>query len=130
MKKILTVNIFHYNIIIILIHIGIGIPLWISSGEYINFDKINDEIQALLEEITELRQEILNLNQENYVLKLKSSGVISDDDLNLEILNIKNNNLSTKTTIELNTSNNELNNSTTRLTSTRITQPTVQPKPG
>ena len=33
------------------------------SGEYIDFNQVNEEIQALLEEITQLRQENLELNQ-------------------------------------------------------------------
>jgi hypothetical protein len=45
------------------------------SGEYINYDKLNEEIEALLEEITELRQEILDLNQKNFDLEMKNSGV-------------------------------------------------------
>jgi hypothetical protein len=51
------------------------------SGEYINFDKINEEIQVLLDEIADLRQEILDLNQENYTLKLQNSGIMSDSDV-------------------------------------------------
>jgi len=33
------------------------------SGTYIEFHRVNEEIQALLEEITKLRQENLELNQ-------------------------------------------------------------------
>ena len=33
------------------------------SGGYIEFNRVNEEIQALLEEITQLRQENLELNQ-------------------------------------------------------------------
>jgi len=33
------------------------------SGTYIEFNRVNEEIQALLEEITQLRQENLELNQ-------------------------------------------------------------------
>jgi hypothetical protein len=33
------------------------------SGAYIEFNRVNEEIQALLEEITQLRQENLELNQ-------------------------------------------------------------------
>lgn len=34
------------------------------SGAYIEFDRVNEEIQALLEEISQLRQENLQLNQQ------------------------------------------------------------------
>ena len=42
-----------------------------TSGEYINYDKINAEIQALLDEIASLRQEILTLNEEKLDLQLE-----------------------------------------------------------
>jgi len=42
-----------------------------TSGEYINYDKINAEIQALLDEIASLRQEILGLNEEKLDLQLE-----------------------------------------------------------
>ena len=35
-----------------------------TSSEYINSDQINEEIKALIDEITELRQENVELNQE------------------------------------------------------------------
>lgn len=43
------------------------------SGEYVNFELTNEEIQALLEEITELRQSNLDLQQEVFDLQLNQS---------------------------------------------------------
>ena len=43
------------------------------SGEYANFELTNEEIQALLEEITELRQSNLDLQQEVFDLQLNQS---------------------------------------------------------
>jgi len=40
-----------------------------KSGDYINYDKVNEAIQSLLEEITDLRLQILELTQENINLK-------------------------------------------------------------
>lgn len=40
------------------------------SGDYINYEINNEEIQALLDEISDLRQEILNLNQTYLNLEL------------------------------------------------------------
>jgi hypothetical protein len=42
------------------------------SGEYINFDNTNEDIQILLDEITSLQQENLVLNQR--ILELEISG--------------------------------------------------------
>ena len=42
------------------------------SGEYINFDNTNEDIQILLDEITSLQQENLVLNQR--ILELQISG--------------------------------------------------------
>ena len=42
-----------------------------TSGEYVNYEKINAEIQALLDEIASLRQEILTLNEEKLDLQLE-----------------------------------------------------------
>jgi len=42
-----------------------------TSGEYINYPRINAEIQALLDEIAQLRQELLNLNEEKLTLELE-----------------------------------------------------------
>ena len=39
--------------------------LIVESSEYINFDKINEDIQILLEEITSLRTELLEKDREN-----------------------------------------------------------------
>ena len=42
------------------------------SGEYINFDNTNEDIQVLLDEITSLQQELLTANQT--ILNLQISG--------------------------------------------------------
>lgn len=42
------------------------------SGEYINFDNTNEDIQILLDEITSLQQENLILNQR--ILEMQISG--------------------------------------------------------
>jgi hypothetical protein len=42
------------------------------SGEYINFDNTNEDIQVLLDEITSLQQELLAANQT--ILNLQISG--------------------------------------------------------
>lgn len=41
------------------------------SGEYISFDRTNDEIQALLEEIAALRQENIDLQQQVFDLEIQ-----------------------------------------------------------
>ena len=43
-----------------------------KSGEYINADQISQDIQLLLDEITNLRQENLKLNQDILNLKVPS----------------------------------------------------------
>ena len=42
-----------------------------ESSEYVDFDKINDDIQVLLEEITSLREELLVRDQDNLDLQQK-----------------------------------------------------------
>jgi ribosomal protein L29 len=42
-----------------------------TSSEYIGWNNINAEIQALLDEIAQLRQELLDLNQEKLDLQLE-----------------------------------------------------------
>jgi hypothetical protein len=44
-----------------------------TSGDYANFDQTNDEIQALLDEITSLRQQNLELNQQVTNLQISAS---------------------------------------------------------
>ncbi len=46
-----------------------------TSGEYINYEKINAEIQALLDEIASLRQELLDLNNDKLDLQLELATV-------------------------------------------------------
>ena len=53
-----------------------------ESSEYINFEQIGEDIQALLDEITDLREELLALNQENLDInqKLIMNGLGVDPD--------------------------------------------------
>jgi cell shape-determining protein MreC len=44
-----------------------------TSGEYINFEEVNEEIEALRAEITQLRQDLLNLQIENIQLAANQS---------------------------------------------------------
>ena len=46
-----------------------------TSGEYINYEKINAEIQALLDEIASLRQELLDLNNDKLDLQLELATI-------------------------------------------------------
>lgn len=43
------------------------------SGEYASFEQVNEEIQALLDEIAELRQSNLDLQQEVFDLQINQS---------------------------------------------------------
>jgi hypothetical protein len=44
-----------------------------KSGDYINSDQINEDIQALLDEITVLRQDLLVANQQILTLQISAS---------------------------------------------------------
>jgi hypothetical protein len=44
-----------------------------TSGEYASFDQTNEEVQALLDEITELRKQNLDLNQQVINLQVSAS---------------------------------------------------------
>jgi hypothetical protein len=44
-----------------------------KSGEYINVEQVNQDIQLLLDEITNLRQENLKLNQDILNIRISSS---------------------------------------------------------
>lgn len=69
-----------------------------TSGEYVNYEKINAEIQALLDEIASLRQEVLTLNEEKL-------------DLQLELANTNTQNLNSSTNAtNLNDISNNLSN--------------------
>lgn len=46
-----------------------------TSGEYINYEKINAEIQALLDEIASLRGELLTLNNEKLDLQIELANI-------------------------------------------------------
>lgn len=72
-----------------------------QSGEYINFNDINEEIEALREEITQLRQELLQAQSQNI------NNNISDS-------------ISTTETAEFNQLNNELSNITNKLSEVNL----------
>jgi len=63
-----------------------------QSGEYINFNDINEEIEALREEITQLRQELLQTQMQNITSTISSSipsvDVAEFNKLNTELSNI------------------------------------------
>ena len=63
-----------------------------QSGEYINFNDINEEIEALREEITQLRQELLQTQMQNITSTISSSIPSADvaefNKLNTELSNI------------------------------------------
>lgn len=65
-----------------------------QSGEYINFNDINEEIQALQEEITQLRQELLQIQTQNITNTVSASISPPETEefnkLNTELENIKN----------------------------------------
>lgn len=42
-----------------------------TSGDYINIDKNNEEIQALIDEVTQLRQDNIDLNNQILILSKK-----------------------------------------------------------
>jgi hypothetical protein len=48
-----------------------------KSGDYINADQINEDVQALLDEITILRQNLLAANQQIITLQISSSIPVS-----------------------------------------------------
>ena len=72
-----------------------------QSGEYINFNDINEEILALREEITQLRQELLQAQTQN--INNSISGSISATE-----------------TAEFNKLNDELNNITNQLSEVNL----------
>jgi len=65
-----------------------------QSGEYINFNDINEEIEALRAEITQLRQELLQTQMQNLTNNISSSispaETIEFNKLNTELSNITN----------------------------------------
>jgi len=50
-----------------------------TSGDYINFDDISEEITALQAEISQLRQNLLNTQLENIKIQTSNSGDIVSD---------------------------------------------------
>jgi hypothetical protein len=44
-----------------------------KSGDYINADQVNEDVQALLDEITILRQDLLAANQQILTLQISAS---------------------------------------------------------
>jgi hypothetical protein len=49
-----------------------------TSGDYINFDQTNEDVQLLLDEITTLRQDLLTANQQIISLQVSSSNNLSN----------------------------------------------------
>ena len=45
----------------------------VKSGDYINADQISEDVQALLDEITVLRQDLLAANQQLITLQISAS---------------------------------------------------------
>ncbi len=85
-----------------------------TSGDYINFDEINEEVKALQAEIAQLRQDLLNAQMENIQnVATQSNDPVTDALLKQTntILNTSNAQLvETNTTLEENTptsTNNE-----------------------
>ena len=78
-----------------------------TSGDYINFDEINEEVKALQAEIAQLRQDLLNAQMENIQnVAAQSNDPVTDALLKQTntILNISNAQLvETNTTLEENT---------------------------
>lgn len=72
-----------------------------QSGEYINFNDINEEIEALREEITQLRQELLQEQTKNITNSISGSIPATE-------------------TAEFNQLNNELNNITNQLSEVNL----------
>ena len=78
-----------------------------TSGDYINFDEINEEVKALQAEISQLRQDLLNAQMENIQnVAAQSNDPVTDALLKQTntILNTSNAQLvETNTTLEENT---------------------------
>ena len=83
-----------------------------TSGEYINFDEINDEIQALQAEIAQLRSDLLTAQMENARIQASKSEDTATNEALLvfekEIQAANANIIETNTTLseDTNTSNN------------------------
>ena len=83
-----------------------------TSGEYINFDEINDEIQALQAEIAQLRSDLLTAQMENARIQASKSEDTATNEALLvfekEIQAANANMIETNTTLseDTNTSNN------------------------
>lgn len=61
------------------------------SGEYANFDLVNQEIQALLDEIATLRQENVDLQQQIFDLQIELYTPSQEVKRAKKVLNIKDN---------------------------------------
>ena len=87
-----------------------------TSGEYINFNEVNDEIQALQAEIAQLRSDLLTAQMENIRIAAEPSDSPQTDKMLLELekeLQIANENL-----IQTNTTLSENTNTSTNTPST------------
>ena len=89
-----------------------------TSGEYINFNEVNDEIQALQAEIAQLRSDLLNAQMENIRIAAEKSNDPQANETLIQLekeLQIANENLiETSTTLSENT--NASTNSPSTLT--------------
>lgn len=89
-----------------------------TSGEYINFDEISEEVQALQAEIAQLRQELLNAQMEN--IRIAATG--SNDPATNEAVEVF--------TKQISTANQELIDTATSLSDQTNTSTNTPPASG
>jgi hypothetical protein len=80
-----------------------------TSGEYINFDDISEEITALQAEISQLRQSLLNAQLENVQAQITKSG------------NVESNSILATVSQEIKSANQQLIETNTTLSENSIT---------
>jgi hypothetical protein len=82
-----------------------------TSGEYINFDEVNDEIQALQAEIAQLRSDLLTVQMENARIEASKTGDTATNEALLvfekEIQAANENIIETNTTLSENTNTSQ-----------------------
>lgn len=82
-----------------------------TSGEYINFDEVNDEIQALQAEIAQLRSDLLTAQMENARIEASKTGDTATNEALLvfekEIQAANENIIETNTTLSENTNTSQ-----------------------
>jgi|TARA_R110001599_G_scaffold269600_1_gene470515 hypothetical protein len=78
-----------------------------TSGEYVNFDEVNDEIQALQAEIAQLRSDLLTAQMEAAQALISTTGdesaIETFNELNKELAAANENVITTNTTLSENT---------------------------